>query len=154
MMTKTLSVSAIKDGSVIDHIPAGQAIRILKLLNAFDNKQRITIGLNLKSKSLGLKDLIKIENRVLTDNEINEIATFAPKATVSFIQDFEVHKKLTTKLPEIISGIFICPNANCITRTEPVTSCFYVEDYGKRVKLNCKYCEKQFERDQIAGYTV
>lgn len=153
-MTKTLSVSAIKNGTVIDHIVAGQALKIMRLLRVFDNKQQATVGLNLKSKSLGLKDLIKIENRMLSESEVNDIAIFAPEATVNIIKDFEVSKKFTAKLPKVILEILICPNINCVSRTEPVTSCFCVEDYGKKIKLSCKYCEKEFDRDQVAEYKV
>jgi len=148
-MTKTLSVSAIKNGTVIDHIPAGQALKILQLLNIIGNKNRVTLGIHLSSKSLGLKDLIKIEGRRLTEEEANEITVFAPKATINIIEDFEIVKKVMTRLPESIIGIFTCPNPNCITQTEPVKTCFYLEEYSKQIKLTCKYCEKQFDRDQI-----
>lgn len=148
-MTKTLSVSAIKNGTVIDHIPAGQALKILHLLNIVALKNRVTLGLNLSSKSLGLKDLIKIENRNLTETEANEITVFAPKATINIIEDFEIVKKITTRLPDNIIGVFTCPNPDCITQTESIKTYFHLEEYGKQIKLTCKYCEKQFERDQM-----
>ncbi len=148
-MAKTLSVSAIKNGTVIDHIPAGQALKILRLLNIITHKNRATLGLNLSSKSLGLKDLIKIENRSLTDNEANEITVFAPKATINLIENFEIAKKITTRLPESISGVFNCPNPTCITTIEAIKTHFYLEEYSKQIKLTCKYCEKQFDRDQL-----
>lgn len=148
-MTKTLSVSAIKNGTVIDHIPAGQALRILSLLNVAKLKNRLTLGLNLASKSLGLKDLIKIENRSLTEIEANEITVFAPKATINIIEEFEIVKKISTHLPDSIVGVFTCPNPSCITQAEPIKTYFYLEEYNKHIKLSCKYCEKQFERDQM-----
>lgn len=153
-MTKTLSVSAIKNGTVIDHIPAGQALKIIRLLKITDNNHKATLGLNLTSKSLGLKDLIKIEGRSLKDNEANEVTVFAPEATINIIENFEVIKKINTRLPETISEILLCPNANCITHTQPVVSCFFVEEYRKTVKLHCKYCEKQFDLDQITEYAL
>jgi len=153
-MTKTLSVSAIKNGTVIDHIVAGQALKIMRLLHVFDNKQQATVGLNLKSKSLGSKDLIKIENRIFSETEVNDIAIFAPEATVNIIEDFEVSRKFRAKLPKVISEILVCPNINCISRAEPVISSFYVEEYSKKIKLSCKYCEKEFNRDQVVEYKV
>lgn len=148
-MTRTLAVAAIKNGTVIDHIPAGQALRIIQSLNLIPSKYKITLGLNLPSKSMGHKDLIKIENRILSETEARDIMVFAPKATINLIEDFEVGKKITTTFPENITKIFSCPNPVCITHTEPVDSFFYIEEQGKRVKLTCKYCEQQFDRDQV-----
>lgn len=148
-MTKTLSVAAIKNGTVIDHIPAGQALRIIRLLNLTTTKYKITLGLNLPSKSMGHKDVLKIEARILSEIEASDIIVFAPKATINIIENFEVTKKISTHLPETIKGVFICPNHACITHFEPITSFFYITEQSKRIKLSCKYCEKQFDRDQV-----
>jgi len=146
-VSKTLSVSAINNGTVIDHIPAGQALRIIKLLKFSNYKNCVTIGLNLTSKGLGFKDLIKIEDRFLSAEEANEITLFAPLATINIIKNFEVIKKVTTELPKTISNIITCPNEKCITHSEPVASCFNVEQFAKHVMLICNYCEKRFDRD-------
>lgn len=149
-MTKTLSVSAIKNGTVIDHIRAGQALRIVRLLSLLENNNnKITLGLNLTSKLIGKKDLIKIENRVLTNDEANEIVIFAPEATINIIKDFEVTQKINTHLPESITNVFICPNLACITHNEPIESLFHIEEQGKHIKLTCHYCEKIFDRDLV-----
>lgn len=148
-MSKTLAVAAIKNGTVIDHIPAGQALRIIHLLNLTSSKYRITVGLNLPSKGLGHKDLIKIENRLLTDIEANDIIIFAPKATINIIENFEVSKKVSTRLPHTINKIFICPNLACVTHFEPIATSFSIEDQGKKMQLTCNYCEKSFDRDQV-----
>ena len=148
-MSKTLSVSAILHGTVIDHIPSGQALRIIHLLRLLDKKLTVTVGLNLPSKRLHLKDLIKIENHILTPNEANEVTIFAPLATINIIENFEVAKKITTQLPSSIADVFICPNTACITHVEPVESFFNIEEEGKHIKLICKYCEKLFDRNQV-----
>jgi aspartate carbamoyltransferase regulatory subunit len=149
-MTKTLSVSAIKNGTVIDHIRAGQALRIMKLLKVLDaNKNKVTLGLNLPSRLMGLKDLMKIENRVLTNDEANEIVIFAPEATINIIENFEVKQKITTHLPESIANVFHCPNRACVTTKESVNTIFHISDQGKKVKLTCHYCEKEFDRDKV-----
>lgn len=148
-MTKTLSVAAIKNGTVIDHIRAGQALRIMRFLRVLDaKKNKATLGLNLPSKLLGTKDIIKIENRALTNDEANEIVIFAPEATINLIQDFEVIQKFTTHLPASIANVFLCPNPPCITHTEAIETRFAIED-GKHIKLRCHYCEKTFDRDQV-----
>lgn len=152
--TKTLSVSAIKNGTVIDHIRAGDALRLIHLFRLLDAKNMVTVGLNLPSQRLGLKDLIKVENRVLTSEEANEIAIFAPEATINVVKDFEVIEKIVTALPSTIANIFRCPNLKCITHVEPAQSIFYVAEQGKQVKLICHYCEKEFDRDQVRVKTL
>jgi aspartate carbamoyltransferase regulatory subunit len=148
-MSKTLPVSAIKNGTVIDHIRPGQAPRIMHLLKVLESKNKVTMGLNLPSKLISLKDLLKIENRVLTNDEANEVVIFAPEATINIIKDFEVIQKMTTHFPRTIENIFLCANPACITHNEPVKSLFNIEDQGKRIKLTCHYCEKSFDRDQV-----
>jgi len=149
-MNKTLSVSAIQNGTVIDHIPSGQALRIINLLRLLDKKCRVTVGINLSSQRLKEgKDLIKIENYTLSSAEANKITVFAPEATINVIKNFEVTEKIITQLPESIEGAFSCPNIACITRMEPVESFFKLEEQGNGVKLVCHYCEKIFDRNQV-----
>lgn len=149
IMSKTLSVSAIENGTVIDHINSGQAIRIIHLLGLLEKKHKVTIGLNLPSKLMKLKDLIKIENHILTNEEANEITIFAPEATINIIKNFEVVNKIITTLPPSICDAFVCPNPVCVTHTEPVESFFLIEAEGNQVKLVCKFCEKIFDRNQV-----
>lgn len=148
-MNKTLSVSAIQNGTVIDHINTGMALRIIHMLGLLEKKYQVTVGMNLTSKSIGLKDLIKIENHNLKNDEANKIMVFAPNATINIIKNFEVVEKIITQLPPDISGVFACPNASCITHVEQIDSFFTVQEQGKKVKLMCKYCEKEFDRNQV-----
>lgn len=149
MSEKTLSVSAIQNGTVIDHITSDQTLRIMYMLRLLDKKCKTTVGFNLPSNRMKYKDLIKIEDHVLTNQEANEITIFAPEATINIIQNFEVVQKLKTSLPPNISGVFVCPNAHCITNKEAVESFFTLEEQGKQVKLVCRYCEKEFDRNQV-----
>lgn len=152
-MEKTLPVSAIKEGTVIDHISAGQALTIIRLLKLRESRNTVSVGLNLTSKRLGYKDLIKVANRFLTEKEAHDIAVFAPSATISIIRNFQVEKKIGATLPKIIQKILICPNARCITRAEQMETLFFVEEYKDEVHLRCKYCEKSFSRDEITEYS-
>lgn len=142
MTAKTLSVSAIENGTVIDHIPAGQGLHIIRLLQVQNYAHQLTIGLNLSSASLGRKDIIKIHDRMLTDQEACEISLFAPHATINIIAQFKVEKKITDSPPKTISTILMCPNSVCISRHESIRSFFYVHEYAKHIRLQCKYCEK------------
>ena len=144
-----LKVEAIKNGTVIDHIPAHVGIKVLKLFNMDNSNQRVTIGLNLPSSALGAKDLIKIENVFINEDQANQLALYAPKATVNQIENYEVVKKLNVSLPDFISAVFKCPNTNCISHGEPVSSGFKVLTKKADIQLKCKYCEKVFSREIV-----
>lgn len=139
-----LQVEAIKRGTVIDHIPAQIGFKLLSLFRLTETDQRITIGLNLPSGEMGRKDLIKIENTFLTDDQINQLAVYAPHATVNRIDEYEVVGKISPTLPDRIERVLTCPNSNCISRNEPVCSSFAVRERQDAVQLKCKYCEKEF----------
>ncbi len=147
-MKKTkLQVEAIRNGSVIDHIPANIGIKILKLFKMHKCNERITIGLNLPSSALGAKDLIKIENMYLTKEQASQLALYAPMATVNQIEDYKVVSKLNLTLPSNIESVFACPNSNCISHGEPVESSFSVQQKQEKIHLKCHYCEKVFSRE-------
>lgn len=148
-MTKTLSVAAIQNGTVIDHINAGEALRIVHLLDLLEKKRKVTIGLNLPSQRMKFKDIIKIENHVINHKEANEITVFAPEVSINVIENFEVVQKITTTLPPNITNVFECANPACVTHTETVETFFNIEAQGKVVNLTCKYCEKTFNRNQV-----
>ena len=151
---KTVSVNAIKQGSVIDHINAGGALDILRLLNINADGTRVMVGINLRSDKLKHKDIIKMSHRLLTETEIADIAVFAPEATINIIKDYQIINKITVKTPETIARILVCPNPNCITRRECVSSLFYVKELGQRVQLVCHYCEQLFERNEIKDFVL
>ena len=149
MMQDKLQVEAIKRGTVIDHIPARIGFKLLTLFRLTETDQRITIGLNLPSGALGRKDLIKIENTFLTDDQINQLAVYAPHATVNRIDEYKVVAKIEPTLPERIERVLTCPNSNCISRSEPVFSCFAVKKRAEAIQLKCKYCEKEFAHQVV-----
>lgn len=151
-MSKTLSVAAIKEGTVIDHIPAGSAFIILQLLKPSQGKHRISLGLNFTSSSMGLKDLIKIENRALTEKEARDIAVFAPQATINIIKNYHVASKILAKLPHEVAHVLVCPNPRCISNSEAVDTLFHIEGHKQLVRLRCHFCEKIFERSEIKDY--
>jgi aspartate carbamoyltransferase regulatory subunit len=146
-VTKSLSVSAIENGTVIDHILAGQALRIVRLLSLAASKHKVTLGLNLTSCSMRIKDIIKIEHREITIPEANQIAIFAPNATINIIQNYQLVKKFRVQLPQYIQKCLTCPNPRCISNSDPMETHFYVNGHGENVELYCKYCEKSFSHD-------
>lgn len=143
---KILSVSAIKEGTVIDHIQAGQALKIIRLFNLAAEETKVTVGFNLKSNSMRIKDIIKAENIIFTEAQAGQIAIFSPSATVNVIEAYTVVKKFRVKLPEVISGVLVCPNPRCVTHQEKIHPLFLVEENNYQVNFLCKYCEKFFSR--------
>ena len=150
MENKKLSVEAIEKGTVIDHIPAGLGLTILRQFKLLHYGSAVTVGFNLPSKTQGSKDIIKITGVWLDDNAANRLALFAPEAVVNTIEHFKVINKRRLTLPEEITEVFRCPNTNCASHGEPVKSRFYVRKQSGQTKLKCHYCEKTFSRDSVA----
>ena len=155
MSDRQLLVSKIENGIVIDHIPAGKAFQVLRLLKV-DPKARALIAQNVESRSQGSKDLIKIEGSYLTSKEIDLIALVAPSATLNVIEDWHVKDKRRILLPERIEGIFSCPNPLCPTNAEytPPRTQFDVEtdDGVESTKLRCTYCDSLLYYGSILDY--
>ncbi|OEF28431.1 aspartate carbamoyltransferase regulatory subunit [Vibrio rumoiensis] len=142
-----LQVEAIKNGTVIDHIPAHVGVKVLKLFKMDNSNERVTIGLNLPSSALGAKDLLKIENTFISEEQAQKLALYAPHATVNQIENYTVVKKIALTLPKQVTDVFNCANSNCITHNEPVASSFSVVEKKGDIRLKCKYCEKSFSRE-------
>jgi len=147
----TLRVSKIKDGTVIDHIIAGHALEVLKILAITDNvKGIVTVGMNVPSKTLGLKDMVKIEGRELESEEVDKIALLAPQASINIIRNYKVVDKQLVRLPEVIRETVKCANPACISNSnEPVKSTFYV-DNEEPLRLRCHYCGYIMEKQDIS----
>ena len=150
METPKLSVEAIEKGTVIDQIPAGKGLIILRQFKLLHYGSAVTVGFNLPSKTQGSKDIIKITGVWLDDNAANRLALFAPEAVVNTIDHFKVINKRRLTLPDEIAEVFRCPNTNCASHGEPVKSRFYVRKQSGQTKLKCHYCEKTFSRDSVA----
>jgi aspartate carbamoyltransferase regulatory subunit len=138
---KQLSVSAIENGTVIDHIPAKNLFKVIQILRLDHIDNQITFGTNLESKKLGKKAIIKISGKFFEDEDINRIALVAPDAKLNIIRDYEVVEKKVVEVPDTIVGIAKCMNPKCITNYEQVTTRFRVIS-KKNVSLKCHYCEK------------
>lgn len=139
---KELVVSALENGTVLDHIPADKVYKALDILNLKGVENQITIGINLSSHAQGKKGIIKIADKFFEDEELNKLALIAPKATVNVIRNFEVVEKKTLTMPEEIVGIAKCMNPKCITNHQPIKTRFTTIDNGNEISLLCHYCEK------------
>ena len=119
---KQLSVSAIQNGTVIDHVPANTLFKVIQILGLDMVDNQITFGTNLESKKLGRKAIIKISGIYFEDEDINRIALVAPEAKLNIIKDYEVVEKRVVEVPDYIKGIAKCMNPKCITYFEMVTT--------------------------------
>ena len=143
-----LSVSAIRSGTVIDHIESEATFKVADILRVQGEQNPVLVGMNLSSGELGAKGIIKIENRRLTPDEVNKIALIAPRATLNIISDYKVVEKTPVRLPATIEGIVRCFNPYCVTNEQPVNTSFEVVKSNPPV-LRCLYCERVMSGEEI-----
>jgi len=145
-----LRVSKIRNGTVIDHVEAGLALKVLSILGIDGSAgEEVSVGVNVPSDKLGRKDVVKVEGRELSQAEVDVLSLIAPAATINIIRDYEVAEKSRVVRPERVRGVLVCPNRNCITtEDEPVDTEFEVLDEGVR----CTYCGTIVGEDEIAEY--
>lgn len=148
---REIKVSALVQGTVIDHLRAGSGLRVLKVLGLTGSRAResaVAIGLNLDSGKLGHKDLIKIESRELTPDEVNKIALLSPEATLSIIRDYQVVRKFQPELTEALEDVIRCGNPSCISNQERIASLFQVVE-RRPLRVRCHYCERAVPGSEI-----
>jgi aspartate carbamoyltransferase regulatory subunit len=145
-----LYVSKIKEGTVIDHITGGHALDVVKILGITGREKRtVTIAMNVPSKRLGTKDIVKVEGRELNPRELDKIALLASHATINIIRNYKVAGKKEVKLPKVIDDIIKCANPACISNSsEPVRGKFYV-DCQEPLALKCHYCGYIIEKKDV-----
>ena len=150
MEQSELMVRRIKEGTVIDHIDEGKGIQVLDALR-IDGKDGslITIALNVPSGKSKKKDIIKVENKFLKDDDTNKIAVIAPKATINIIKNDKLIEKRRVALPNEIDRIFRCSNPDCITNsTEHIESIMDLIDKESMI-LKCRYCARILDVNEI-----
>lgn len=144
---KELAVAALRNGTVIDHIPSEALFRAVRILGIENLDTSVTIGNNLASERLGRKGIIKVADVEFDDAVLNRIAIIAPTAMVNIIRDYEVVEKRPVVLPDTIVGIVRCGNPKCVTNHEPMATRFNVID-RENVTLRCHYCNHTFSSDE------
>ncbi len=145
---KHLVVSAIKEGTVIDHVPAKDLFKVISILGLDHIESQVTFGTNLDSKKLGKKSIIKVSNIFFPDEDINRIALVAPQANLNMIRDYKVVEKREVEVPDVILGIAKCVNPMCITNKENVMTKFRVINKSD-ISLKCHYCEKITDKNNL-----
>ena len=140
---KEFKVTPIRNGTVIDHIAVGMALKVLKIVGVKDDvNSTVSVLMHVPSKKAGWKDIVKIEDRELDPKELDRIALISPNATINIIRDYNVAEKFVVEVPNVIKGIMRCANPGCITnKDEPVEPEFVVES-KKPITLRCIYCDR------------
>lgn len=152
---KKIKITPIEHGTVIDHIKKGQAMKVLKILNLIDREIDfiVSVAMNVDSSG-GKKDIVKVEDMELRNDELDKISLISPEATVNIIRNYDVVDKHRVELPEKTKGLVKCRNNNCITnQEEPVESEFEV--VGKDpVTLKCIYCKREIVGEEISENVI
>ncbi|MFQ6134249.1 MAG: aspartate carbamoyltransferase regulatory subunit [Nitrososphaerales archaeon] len=150
MSEEHLAVRRIKEGTVIDHVDPGKALRVLSALGVTgQDGDIVTIAMNVPSDKLGKKDIVKVENRFLKADETDKIALISPRATVNIIRSFKVVEKRNVDLPDILEDVFSCPNPTCISNSgEPLKPILMVVTRNPP-RLRCKYCTRVLKPEEI-----
>lgn len=148
MKRQELQVAALENGTVIDHIPSSKIFEVISLLHLENVSSSVTIGINLKSKKMGHKSILKIADRFFTDEELNQLSVVTPNVSLAIIRDFEVVEKKQVKMPEELIGIIKCDNHKCITNNEPMKTHFHVLNKDEGI-LQCRYCNREVTLNNV-----
>jgi aspartate carbamoyltransferase regulatory subunit len=142
-----LNITKIKNGVVIDHIKAGQGIRIFNWLGLDKARYMTAFVVNASSTLLERKDLIKIDNHI--DINLDLLGLIDPNITVNIIKNEKITEKFQLKLPERVENILKCKNPRCITSTESyISHVFRLVNPEKRI-YRCVYCDECADTDDI-----
>ena len=134
-----MKIDSIQNGIVLDHITAGKAMQIYYDLGLDKLNCSVALIQNVKSKKMGKKDIIKVDQTM--DIDLDVIGYIAPELTVSIIRDGETIEKKKVDLPKKLVNIKKCRNPRCITAVEKgIPHIFKLTDEKNRV-YRCIYCE-------------
>ena len=146
-------VTAIRNGTVIDHIPNGQALRVLDMLGISGSTSvPVSLVMYVPSKKMGSKDIIKVEDRELTQSELDRLALVAPDAHVAIIRAYSVAEKLTINLGKEVTNVVRCMMSNCITTNlrEPLPHRLKVVSKDP-LEIRCHYCGRPQDIDELVN---
>ena len=138
-----LKVTGIQKGIVIDHIAAGNGIKIFEKLNLAKVNYPVVLLINVSSKKLGKKDIIKIQDNV--DIDFTMLGLIDPKATVNIIEDEEIVSKKSLEIPKEVTGLFPCKNPRCVTSIDDYATPRFTRVENGKIQYRCNYCEELTE---------
>ena len=131
----------------MDHLPVGAALKIIEILGLDKPSDTVTVAINTESRKLGRKDLLFIEGKALSKEEIEKIALIAAGGTINIIKGKAIKKKEKISLPKQASGLIKCINPKCISNVESLPTKFSLSE--NPLKAKCYYCEKTISAGEI-----
>ena len=149
MSENLLKVQPIRNGTVIDHIKPGRGRKILEVLGLSSSGTTISLLMNVPSKKRDRKDIIKVEDRELSENETEKLALLSPNARVNIIRNYAVAEKKKIEIPKVISATVHCPNDNCISNNERGSSTHFKLLDHESLRIQCIYCGRKIDEDNI-----
>ncbi|HIM33093.1 MAG TPA: aspartate carbamoyltransferase regulatory subunit [Candidatus Poseidoniales archaeon] len=149
MADNLLKVQPIRNGTVIDHLRAGAGLKILDILDVAGTGNTVSLLINVPSSKQGRKDIIKIEDRELTESETERIALLSPGAHVNIIRNYSVAEKTAVEIPEEVAGVARCPNTNCISNNERGATSRLLLRSREPLQLACAYCARLVAGEEL-----
>jgi len=149
MADNLLKVQPIRNGTVIDHLRAGAGLKILDILDLAGTGNTVSLLINVPSSKQGRKDIIKIEDRELTESETERIALLSPGAHVNIIRNYSVAEKTAVEIPEEVAGVARCPNTNCISNNEQGATSRLLLRSREPLQLACAYCARLVAEEEL-----
>jgi len=146
-------VQKISDGTVVDHIAAGKALSVLRLLgNPQERGVTLALVMNVDSSKMGKKDIVKVEQVELSEEQIQKLALIAPEASVNIIRSYRVANKKKVVPPVTLVGVLTCGNPTCVTAKEKgaVPSVFHKNPTAS-LSYRCKYCSRDLTAQDIVA---
>ncbi|MDR0876209.1 MAG: aspartate carbamoyltransferase regulatory subunit [Clostridiales Family XIII bacterium] len=135
-----MEVNSIENGIVIDHIKAGQGLKILSHLGIDTRTDTVALIMNAASGKIGRKDIIKLEN--MLDVDITALGLLDCGATVNYIERGKLARKVKLALPEIVVDVIRCKNPRCVTSAEPGLEHIFLLVDPKTQEYRCEYCDE------------
>ena len=150
-MTEMRRVTAIRNGTVVDHIPSGHAMQVIRILRIDTaSATPVSLVMNVPSDKLGRKDVLKIEDRELTHEDLDRLALIAPAASIAIIRNPAVAEKMKVELADDLVNIARCSFSNCITKNnrEPLPQRMRVVSHDP-LEVRCYYCGRGQEIGEL-----
>ncbi len=144
-MSEKIHINPIKNGTAIDHLPVGSALKILEVINV--DEATCTAAMNVESKKMIRKDILFIEGKKLSETELDKIRLVGKSGTLNIIENAKIVKKEKLDYPKQANGILKCSNEKCITNKEGLITKFSIKHTPLQAK--CFYCEKSMNKKEI-----
>ncbi|SHJ72532.1 aspartate carbamoyltransferase regulatory subunit [Paramaledivibacter caminithermalis] len=141
-----LEVKQIQNGIVIDHIKSGNGLKIFNKLQLYKAESPVVLLINVESKLLGKKDIIKIENTF--DVDLNLLGLIDENISINFIKDGRVIDKKKVIIPERVTGLITCKNPRCITNSDDYMQPTFTLISKEKLEYKCNFC------DEITKYKI